>query len=363
MVVKSFHLGPFIIGKEYPPVFLAEIGTFFNKDIRLAENLLKKIIEVRSSVPYQPLICKTEILNNPEICLRGDYQEIYSSKDGEVKKENYRSLIERKSLSLQEYEFLFSLLREVNLPFIVSIYESDVVDFAIKQGACALKTSSSNIVNIPLIRHLARTGLPLIIDTGRSNLSEIFNAVEAARQEGCNKIIVEHSPDGHPALPEAHNLRMLKTFEQCFGSPVGLSDHYNGVEMLYPSIALGASLLEKGVHFFPNALDQDISHTMDINQLPGVLRSIYDCWLALGENIRDMRAPIKGVIGSSQRNCIVAKNNLFPGDLITLDNTKFAFPCKGIPVQYWDLVVGWNIKNEIKAGSPITWSDIHKLEC
>ncbi|MDI9817764.1 MULTISPECIES: N-acetylneuraminate synthase family protein [unclassified Legionella] len=358
---QPFHLGPFLIDKTQPPVFLAEIGTFFNKDIELAKDLLQTIIKARDLVAHQPLICKTEILNNPDICLHGDYEEIYSSKTGEIKKENYRTLIERKILSLKEYELLFSLLREVNLPFIVSVYEFETADFAVQQGACALKTSSSNLVHIPLIRYLAKTGLPLIIDTGRSNLAEIFNAVDTARREGCEKIIIEHSPDGHPALPEAHNLKTLQTLKQCFNLPVGLSDHHNGIEMLFLSIGLGASVLEKGVHFFPESLDQDLSHTMDIDQLPKVLQSVHNCWLALGNNFRDLREPIRGVIGSSQRNCLIARHDLAVGETISLENIKFAFPCRGVAAQHWDLVQGWQVRRNIKAGRPIQWTDINKI--
>ncbi|HHT9917256.1 N-acetylneuraminate synthase family protein [Legionella pneumophila] len=361
---QPFTIGPFSVEENHPPIFLAEIGTFFNQDLGIAEQLLHKIITIRDKVPYQPLILKTEILNNPNICLPVDYEETYTSKSGEVRKENYRSLIERKVLPLEHYSMLFSLLKNANLPFIVSIYELDTIDFAIKQGACALKTSSSNIVHVPLIRHLAKTGLPLIIDTGRSSLTDICKAVETAKSAGCEKIIIEHSPDGHPALPEAHNLRMLRTLNQCFSLPVGLSDHYNGIEMLYMSIALGASILEKGVHLYPEDIDQDISHTMGIEQLAKTLETIYNCWQALGQPMRDLETPIKGVLGSSQRTCLVAKQKLQPGSLISLDNTTFAFPCKGVPTQYWDLVNGWELQNKVSIGEPIKWSDIkQKNDC
>ncbi len=355
------RLGPFAINKDNPPVFLAEIGTFFNKDIDMANNLLHQIIAIRDQVPYQPLILKTEILNNANICLPVDYNESYAGKSGTVRKENYRALIERKTLSLDHYSTLFSSLRAANLPFIVSVYEFDTAKFAVTQGACALKTSSSNIVHIPLIRYLAKTGLPIIIDTGRANLADIFNAVETARQAGCDRIIVEHSPDGHPALPEAHNLRMLQTLNKCFSLPVGLSDHYNGVEMLYLAVALGVSVLEKGVHLYPEDIDQDLSHTMGIDQLSKVLATVHNCWLALGKPIRDLNEPIKGVLGSSQRMCLVAKEELHCGDIINLDNVTFAFPCKGVPIQYWDLVNGWQIKATIKAGEPIKWADVRQI--
>lgn len=246
------------------------------------------------------------------------------------------------------------------MPFIVSVYDFTAVDFATQHGACALKIASANIVHIPLIRYAAQKGLPLIIDTGRSTIAEVFNAVNTARAAGCEDIIIQHSPDGHPALPEAHNLRLLQTYSQAFNLPVGLSDHHTGLEMLYVSVALGASILEKGVHVYPEELDQDISHSMSLDDLPDVLQKVYDVWESLGSTERNPRQQIKGVIGSSQRQCVVAKRDIQPGETLTLDNVRFAFPCLGIPVQHWDLVNGSCFTSSVKADKPIQWSDIKR---
>lgn len=357
---KQFNLGPFPLSDETPPVFLAEIGTFFNQDIDMAKQLLDKILAARDAVPHQPLILKTEILNNPNICLSVDYDESYVGKNSIPQKENYRQLIERKTVPLEEYARLFALIREADIPFIVSVYEPEVADFAIEQGACALKASSSNIVHIPLIRRLAQTGLPLIIDSGRSTIADIFNAVDTAQKAGCDKIIIEHSPDGHPALPQSHNLKMLQTLNNTFSYPVGLSDHYQGIEMLYLAIALGTHVLEKGVHLYPNDVDQDLSHTFDIENLSNVLETCYNCWLALGKPMRDLTAPIEGVLGSSQRTCLVARNEIQAGRQIQLEDVTYAFPCRGVPTQHWDLVSGWEVTSSIPAGQPIQWSDLRE---
>lgn len=341
-----------------PPLFLAEIGTFFSQDIGLAKNLIDQIHDASILVPQQPLMCKLEILDNHEICLDGDYCEQYQNKAGLVKKENYKELIKRKTIELSYYEQLFAHLKDINLPFAVSVYETRTADFAKKSGASMLKIASGNIVHIPLIRHVARLGLPMIIDTGRASLSEVYQAYETAKSAGCEHIIIEHSPDGHPAQPQAHNLRILQTYKQCFNVPVGLSDHYNGNEMLYMAIALGASILEKGVFHDSDALDQDISHSLSMSELPLVLKNIYFCWQAMGSAIRDSNAAISGTIGSSYRNCLVTNTLLKKGDELSLDKVRFAFPCIGIPVQNWDIVVGRKINKTIESGQPILWDDV-----
>lgn len=355
--MRRFHLGPFELSPKNPPVFLAEIGGFFGQDYDLAREMILRIITAGRDVPNQPLILKTEILHDAEICLPGDTLETYSSKDGRVQQENYRALIERKVFPLEHYAKLFELCRSENTPFIVSVYDFAGADFAVHSGAAALKIASGNLVHIPLIRHCAGKGIPLLLDTGRSNIGEVHRAVAVARTAGCEDIVLQHSPDGHPARPKAHNLRILQTYNNVFSLPSSISDHHVGVEMLYMSVALGATVLEKGVHVAPDDLDIDISHTFSMDSLPEVLRTVYNCWQALGKPVRDANMKIEGVIGTSQRQCLVAKRDLVPGDTIGLNTVRFAFPCRGIPVEQWDLVDGWKITASIPAGTPILWSD------
>lgn len=356
--MKTVEIGGIPVGPEHPPVFFAEIGSFFNGDLVLAERMLRAVLDAHRAVPDQPMVLKSEILDDAEICLPGDLQETYAAKDGRVKRESYRALIERKVVPLERYGDLFGICREAKVPFVISVYDFKAADYAHAQGAAALKIASANVVHVPLIRHVAKLGLPIVIDTGRTSIAEVHRAVETARSAGCFDLIIQHSPDGHPALPEAHNLRILQTLAQAFGVPTGLSDHYVGVEMLYVAIALGASVLEKGVAFDPEELDQDISHTMSIEDLPRVLGRTRDCWVALGSAERDPRYRVKGVIGSSQRQGLVAKRDLEPGDRVDLDSVRFAFPCLGVPVELWDLVEGWSIAEPVAAGHPVAWRHV-----
>lgn len=356
--IKNIKIGPHVISHDTPPIFLAEIGAFFGQDIILAAEMIGQIAAARNDFMSQPLLLKTEILHDYDICLRSNVMETYAAKDGRIRKENYRSLIERKVISFTQYARLFSLCQEYKLPYVASVYDFSGADFAVDVGSSALKIASSNIINLPLIRHCAGKGVPIILDTGRATIAEVYRGVEAARIAGCHDLVVEHSPDGHPAKPNAHNLRVLQTYIQNFNVPVGLSDHHTGLEMMYMSIALGASIIEKGVHVAPDELDIDISHTMAIEDLPLVLRKIYACWQAMGKNARDLLTPIDGVIGTSQRQCLVARKNLYPGDSISFESVRFAFPCLGISVENWDLIDGWKVSSAVMEGSPIQWRDI-----
>lgn len=353
-----FSIGGFDLSHNTPPLFFAEIGAFFGQDVSLAKSMIEQILDARRQVPQQPLVLKTEVLHDPEICLVGDTVETYASKSGCVKQENYRALIERKALPLDKYAGLFEMCALADLPFIASVYDLLGADLAVECGTVALKIASSNVIHIPLIRHCAAKGIPIILDTGRATLAEVDKAITTAREVGCEKIVIQHSPDGHPALPRAHNLKTLETYQRAFGFPVGLSDHHVGLEMIYMAIAMGATVIEKGVHIAPDDLDIDISHTMHMSDLVVVMQSVFNCWSALGLSFRDMRKPIEGVLGTSQRQCLVANSDIRTGDKISLKNVRFAFPRRGISVEHWDLVEGVTLRKPILAGCPIQWGDL-----
>jgi sialic acid synthase SpsE len=354
----EFAIGDLKVGASSAPIFFAEVGSYFNGDASSALRLFEKIVAVRDAVPEAAVALKTEILDNPEICLRADLTETYVDKAGNARTENYRELLERKSMPLDDYRPLFAYCREQNIPTVVSVYDFNAADFSEEQGAAALKIASANIVHLPLIDHVARKGLPMVIDSGRATLQEVARAIECARSAGCSEIVVQHSPDGHPALPAAHNLRILQSYAQAFGLPTGLSDHYVGVEMLYMAVALGSQVLEKGLYFDPDELDQDISHSMSIDDFEFVLRRVMDCWTALGSTYRDTSKPILGNIGSSQRQGLVAKVDLKPGDAVAFENVRFAFPAFGVGVEHWFTVQDWVMKRPVAAGKPIGWGDV-----
>lgn len=355
---KEFKLGDVTVSQEAPPVFFAEIGSYFNGNADLAAAMIGKILDTAARNPDCPVVLKTEILNNPEICLPVDTIENYASKDGRVKQERYRDLIERKCMPIEKYAPLFKMCRDRGMPFVVSVYDFEAAKYAAEHGAAGLKIASANVTHVPLIRYAASFGLPLVIDTGRTIIAEVERAIDVARQAGCREVIVQHSPDGHPAPAKAHNLRILQTFDRIFGVPTGLSDHFVGVEMCYLAIAMGASVIEKGVYDNPEELDQDISHSMHIDDMPLVLKRVVESWEALGRPVRDRNAQIDWVIGTSQRQCLVASRDLKPGDKISLDTMRFAFPALGIPVAHWDLVDGWVLRNPVSGGRPVQWADV-----
>lgn len=349
----KIQIGKVSIGTGQKPLFLPDIGTYFNKDTNLASSVVDSLADAGV------LVVKGEILHTPEICLKhGGIEKYFGWKSEEIIKEDYRALIERKVVSLSAYEKLFSHCNAKGMDFVVSVYDFEGSDFAQSIGAKALKIASSNITHQPLIEHVAKSKLPVIIDTGHSSMEEVARAVNWAQDSGAVNIIVQHSPLGPPNPLSKHNLKYMQTLGRALAVPYGLSDHHSGEEMLYAATALGACVVEKGVCPDTTGDDQDTGHALPLSMVPEVVDKINNIYDALGDGERYLpRAREKYV----SRMGFVAKHDLQPGDEINLENITFAFPAKGIPVEYWGEVCGWKMKTQVSAGSVIEWQDVANM--
>jgi N,N'-diacetyllegionaminate synthase len=350
--VKLIKLGEIPVGKGFPPVMLPDIDMFFNRDLELAKEIVRKL--VGSGVK----VIKGAVIHNAEIALDDGTQEVYySSRTGSIA-ENYRSLMERKVMTLEEHEELFKLCRSLGPELVLSVYDSCGASFAKDIGACALKVPSTNITHEQLIRFLGKLQIPVIIDTGKSTLEEIARAVQWARDAGINELILEHSPEAPPSSLANHNLRMITSLQKIFECPVGLSDHHAGDEMMFAAVALGASVLEKGVCADDQGVDQDVYHAMRVGEVAGILTKCENIFEALGGHMRYLqrdRPKPKARMG------LIARKQLQSGSLINEENIDFAFPARGVPTEYWSLVQGWKIKSGIDQGRTINWEDLEPV--
>jgi sialic acid synthase SpsE len=347
-MINPIQVGKVQVGAGAPCVLMAEIGTFFNQDIGLAKEYLARIVE--AGVP----VFKTEILHDAEVCLRSSGLEIKFHHAAGTQVEEYRRLIERKTVPLADYEKLFAAARDAGIPFVASVYDFEGVDFFVKQGGGALKIARHNITHLPLIRYCAATGLPVIFDAGIVYLHEIATAVHAARTHGAGGVVVNHHPGPNPTPAEGQNLRAIATYKEIFQSPVGLACHYRGDEILYTAIGLGADLLEKGVVDNPDRMEQDVVSAVSLADLPELVRKVNACSASLGDRLPTIKEPRD----LNTRKALAARLPIPAGARLTLENVTFAWPPLGVPAEHWEVVENRFAKCNISQGDPIRWEDI-----
>ena len=346
---RSFRIADHFVANDAPPLFLPDIGTFFNRDMKLA----KRLVDLLKAAGVR--IIKGEILHRIDLCLDDETVERYFTPETGVVEERWRNLMARKVLALDSYADLFGYCQNEGLAFVVSVYDVVGADFAVDAGASALKIASANLVHQPLIEHVACKNLPVIVDTGKASLEEIARAVQWFQDAGGRQLVIEHSPLAPPAPVDMHNLRMITTLRTIFDVPIGLSDHHSGDEMLYAATTLGAAVVEKGVCMDDASIDQDVHHAMRISAVGGAIRKCQNIHLALGSTMRYLR---QDAPKHNQRMGLVARRDLADGEVLSFETADFAWPNIGIPVENWDTVNGWKIRGVHAQGSTLRWQDV-----
>jgi sialic acid synthase SpsE len=344
---STVMLGPVPVGECHPPVFMAEVGTFFNSNIDHAFRLLEAVAANGVKV------FKTEILHTADIVLAGSgLLHTYNHAGGRTT-ENYRALVERKTVPLADYARLLGACRRLGLEFVCSVYDAKGADFVAEQGGCGLKIARNNVNNVPLIRHATRTGIPIIFDMGQVHIDEITAAVRVAREAGAKNVIVNLHPGTNPAPAAAHHLAMAESLRALLDCPIGLSCHHRGEVMLYAAAARGISLLEKGVDFDPDRAEQDVVSAMPVADVPACMARVQECWEAIGS----LQA-IPAERDLTARSGVVARRTIAAGEVLDEASLGYAWPPAGIGIEHWDLVVGRRARVAIAADTPVTWSMI-----
>ena len=247
--------------------------------------------------------------------------------------------------------------RSHGLAVISTPFSEDAVDMLDRIGCDALKIASGDLTHRHLIHTAARTGRPLIISTGMSNLEEIARAVEWARSGGARQVALLHCVSSYPVPKGSENLRAIAELARVFQVPVGLSDHTTEPMAAPLAVAMGACVYER--HFVLNAemagVDAAVSATPA--QLRAIIGAATDARSALGSG-RKACLPAEAVNVSASRRSLYAARPLAPGDVVSQADVSALRPAVGLDASRWFDLVGATIRRALPAGSVFVDSDL-----
>ncbi len=156
----------------------------------------------------------------------------------------------------------------------------------------AFKVASYELTHIPLIRHIARKGRPVLLSTGGATMAEVKEAVAVAQVEGNDQIVVLQCTACYPAPLESIDVRALAALREEVGVLVGLSDHSRDpLPAPLAAVALGACVVEKHFTLDRSFPGPDHSFAIDPNELKDLVKAIRDVERALGsaeKRVRDV---------------------------------------------------------------------------
>ena len=232
-------------------------------------------------------------------------------------------------------------------------FDNTAVDFLESLDVSCYKIASFENTDLPLIRRVAATGKPLIISTGMATVAELDETVRAAREAGCNDLILLKCTSTYPATPENTNILTIPHLRELFGFEVGLSDHTMGIGVAVASVALRASVIEK--HFTLNRADGGVDSTfsMEPTEMAQLVMETERAWQALGQvSYGPTEAEKKSL---RYRRSLYVVQDLKAGDVLTKENVRAIRPGLGLPTKYLEKILGKTLNQGVNRGTALEW--------
>lgn len=247
---------------------------------------------------------------------------------------------------------LKTLAESLGMDFFSTPFDKSAVDFLESMHVPAHKIASFELVDLPLIREVARTGKPVIMSTGMASVDEIRDAVDALRGEGNEQVVLLKCTSAYPARPEEMNLRTIPDMVETFRAPVGLSDHSMGFAVAVAAVALGACVIEK--HFTLRRADggPDSAFSMEPAEFKAMVEAVRMTEKALGR-VSYEPDEVEARNKVFRRSLFVVRD-VRKGERLTPDNVRSIRPGHGMPPKYIDEVMGATAAVDIPAGTPLS---------
>jgi N-acetylneuraminate synthase len=345
-MAEQIKIGQRTIGAGHPIYVIAELSANHHQDFDQAVKIIRAAKDARAdAVKLQTYTPDTMTI----ACNRAEFRI-----EGTIW--NGRNLYELYGEAFTPWEWqprLKQLANDLGLDLFSSPFDASAVDFLGEMNVPAHKLASFELVDIPLIQKMARTGKPLIISTGMATIEEIEEAVQTARQSGATQIALLKCTSAYPSAPEEMNLRTIPELSRRFAAPVGLSDHTMGTTVPVAAAALGACIIEKHITLSRLEPGPDSAFSLEPREFKAMVDAVRITERALGE--------IHFGVSAKEASSRVFRRSLFvvqdvnQGEFFTEQNVRSIRPGHGLHTRHLVEVLGRTAARDIERGTPLSW--------
>ncbi len=338
------------IGDGAPCFVIAEAGINHNGDVALAHRLIDVAVRAGADAVKFQTFRAAQVIS--PAAPKAAYQKRNTGGD-----ESQLEMARRWEFGESEFRALQRHCAESGILFLSTPFDHDSVDLLARLDVAAFKVASGEVTNLPLLRHIATTGRPVILSTGMSWLGEVDAAVRALREAGCGALALLHCVSNYPAAPADANLRAMATMARAFAVPVGYSDHTLGLEVALAAVALGAAIVEKHFTLDRSLPGPDHKASLTPDELAALVSGIRAVEAALGDGVKAPREAEADTRRVARRSLFLVRDvaagaALDEHDLIALR------PSGGIDPAETDRLVGAVARRKLAAGEMLGWNDV-----
>ncbi len=349
--MKAIQIGQYKIHQASAPFVIAELSGNHGQDLTLAMQMVEAAAEAGAhAIKLQTYTAdsmtldvdsKDFVIQDPESLWRG---------------ERLHGLYAKAATPYEWHQPLFNKAKSLGMEAFSSPFDEEAVEFLAGLNVPCFKIASFELTDLPLIRAAAKHKKPMIMSTGMATLGEIEEAVDTARTQGCEDIILLKCTSTYPASPTDTNLVTIPHLRAAFNTQVGLSDHTAGVGVSVASVALGATVIEKHFVLDRGAGGVDAAFSLEPDELTRLVQETARAHKAMGT------VTYGGSVAEDKsrqfRRSIYVRRNIVKGEVLSPDNVQIVRPAYGLPPKHWDTVIGKTAKTAIAKGTPLDWSHL-----
>ena len=341
---NQIKIGDRIIGKNYPPFVIPEVGINHEGSFLKAKTMIRDAYKCGAEcIKFQCHIIEDEMIKNDVIPANA--------------KESIWNIMKRCSLTEEEEIKLKKYTEKLGMIYLSTPFSREAANRLEKMDVCAYKIGSGECNNLPLIKHIASFGKPVILSTGMNNIPSIRKSVSILKRAKIDFALL-HTTSMYPTPYDKVRLGALDDLKLNFPNvTIGLSDHSIGNYTCFAAIPYGALILEK--HFTSNKKwkGPDIPVSIDPKELKQLIEGSAAIKQALDGKktiLNEEQPTIKFAYAS-----VVTTENIKKNDFFTEKNIWVKRPGTGeIPALQYDNILKKRAKKNIPKNKQLSYSDI-----
>ena len=344
------EIGKKRISKNNPPLLIAELGINHGGSFAVAKTMAKQAIKAGAD------IVKIQSHRAEEEMDEGLRQVYPLNSPGE----SIYDLIRRCSLTPEEEYDLKILIEDEGGVFMSTPFSFKAVDDLEAMGVVGFKIGSGELTNIPLLRHIAKVGKPVIMSTGMSTLGILERATDVFNDYQIPFALL-HTTSAYPTPFVEARLKNIDYLNKQFRYvPVGYSDHTVGIEACIGAVARGATIIEK--HFALKGMDgPDVICSATPWEFSDMAYKVRNVYLAVQGKEEKEVFPIETSTTAFARAHIILNRKVKAGDVLGHGDitTKRAFSEPwAVPALSYDAMIGSTVAVDLNEGAVLKWTDI-----
>jgi len=262
------------IGDGHPIYMIAEIGINANSDLQIA----KRLIDAAFACGWD---CVKFQKRNPDLCVPEAQKGIMRDTPwGRMTYLEYKHKIE---FGQNEYNYIDYYCLNKPIDWTASVWDLDSLNFIMQYDVPFIKIPSAKIVSDDLIVEIARTGKPVIMSTGMSDLDEVDEAVNILEP---GMFALMHTCSSYPAPPGDINLKAIQTLKERYKCPVGYSGHEYGLDPSVLAVAFGANIIERHITLDHNMWGTDQKASLEVHAMDMLHKRVMEASVCLGDGVK-----------------------------------------------------------------------------